>query len=132
MLGNILSEHEQEIEVIFTNLKTNYGLTLPEKVAELEMIVQRAQKHPEDRVFLQYACLQLHRLKGTIGSYGFLELGKLIGEIEAKLQLLEPHTQDSNKIREYWHKFDPFVKEHFSEAKDLARMFSTMSKKGAY
>jgi hypothetical protein len=122
------SEHEQQIEMMFSSLRASYALTLPTEISELELAVQRAKKQPDNKVFLQYAYLQLHRLGGTIGSYGFTELGELIKEMELKLKNIEAYVHDKFDVREQWRQIDPLVKKNFAEAKSLADKHASMDK----
>jgi chemotaxis protein histidine kinase CheA len=114
------SEQEQKIEMMFVSLRTDYAQALPKKIRELEIVVQRAKKQPEDKVFLQYAYMHLHRMKGTVGSYGFSRLSELIAEIELTLQKLESCTVNTNKLLDARRAVDSLLDSQFSEAKEIA------------
>jgi diguanylate cyclase (GGDEF)-like protein len=68
-----------------TALRDRYALTLPAKLSTLESTVNRARgAGPSSPSFVEARALA-HRLHGTAGTYGFLELSHLAGAIDSAL-----------------------------------------------
>ena len=79
---------EMDLERGLAALRADYGKTLPHKLRELSLALDRALNGPEDPFLLAEARSQSHRLRGTAGSYGFIAIGEAAGRIEDALSQL--------------------------------------------
>jgi trehalose 6-phosphate phosphatase len=114
-------EREKKIESVFNRLKADYALRLPERISDLELLVEAAKNKADDLSSLTEASQQLHRLKGTIGSYGFSELSNLLGEIETALQNIELTQPNEGDLHELWLRAAPKITNAFAKAQSAAR-----------
>ena len=65
-------------------LRAEYLPTVPAKLATLEALVRQARSNGDDDSRERLRALA-HRLRGTMGSYGFAEIGAAVGRIEDAL-----------------------------------------------
>src|SRR5271154_5024062 len=84
--ADVLLAIDAEVEAVYRQMKRDYASTLPRKIDELERTVKDAQSHPADEKQLQIALGEVHRAKGTMGSYGFPEIAELLDSLETLLQ----------------------------------------------
>ncbi len=66
-------------------LRRDYLASLPEKLAALEIALAAYREAPTAKDRLEAARTQAHKLRGTAGSYGFLEVSEAAGWIEDAL-----------------------------------------------
>ncbi|NOQ13736.1 MAG: response regulator [Methyloprofundus sp.] len=87
---------EQELQ----ELKDNYRATLPEKLAEIQLLFLELQQQPTDKQLIEKLTLVVHRLRGTAATYGFLQVGDRAFELE---QALVEAPKKQNYPRESLH-----------------------------
>ena len=73
-----------QLAAAVAELRAEYLPTIPEKLAILESLVLRARAEGDGDSREELRALA-HRLRGTMGSYGFAEIGAPIGRIEDAL-----------------------------------------------
>lgn len=78
-------------EQVMKNLKTKYVLQLPEQVKVLNNNVSNQN--------LAGIVSELHKIKGSAGSYGFTLLSTMSAELEAKLKNIEAESVEWNKLQ---------------------------------
>src|SRR5262249_8726410 len=83
------AEREKRIERVFSSMKADYAKGLTDKIKELKALVEKARNQPDDLKSLTEARTRMHRMKGTIGSYGFSEISSQLGVIEVALEKIE-------------------------------------------
>jgi trehalose 6-phosphate phosphatase len=114
------AERERKIEAVFSTLRDSYALSLSDKLKELQAIVETAQNRPEDLKILSEARLHVHRLKGTVGSYGFTEIGSVLQEIESALEKIENTITKNQSVTKYWLEAAPLIANRFAKAHHAA------------
>jgi trehalose-phosphatase len=112
-------DREKKIEAAFKTLQADYASGLLEKIDELESIVEAAANTAGNMSNLTEARMQLHRMKGTIGSYGFADISSVLGEIEASLQQIERFASNLDSVRTQWTGATPFIAQKFARARAL-------------
>lgn len=75
------------VAALQAKLERRYAKVLPERIADLRAALLRAQRDPDG---LEPARELAHRLKGTVGSYGFAEVADGIARIETALVAAAP------------------------------------------
>ena len=78
-------------EQVMKNLKSKYVLQLPEQVKVLNNNITSQN--------LSGIVSELHKIKGSAGSYGFTLLSTMSAELEAKLKKLETESVEWDKIQ---------------------------------
>ncbi len=78
-------------------LREEYARELPNKLDELESLIETAKNQPEAAAS---AASSAHRLRGTAGAYGFKLVGTLAGQIEDLL--CEYEASPSQARRDLW------------------------------
>ncbi|HEY0839697.1 MAG TPA: response regulator [Vulgatibacter sp.] len=73
---------EADFERALSRLREAYREELPSRLGELRAAVEDAADSPRDVEVLNTARELAHRLRGTAGSYGFLQVGEEAGRIE--------------------------------------------------
>lgn len=111
------AEREKRIEAVFSALKDDYAGGLLKRIEELESVVEAARNKADDLGTLTDARMQVHRMKGTIGSYGFSEISSTLGEIENCLEQIEKAHAGSENIVATWEKDFPSIAKQFSKAR---------------
>jgi chemotaxis protein histidine kinase CheA len=111
---------DAEVEAVYQQMKRDYASTLPGKIDELERKVMDAQSYPADEKRLQTALEEVHRAKGTMGSYGFPEIAELIHSLET---LLQKESVASSMKANFWKEADQQIKRIFARAKEKAAYF---------
>jgi hypothetical protein len=66
-------------------LRRDYASSLAWRVGELSQVVRSARAAPDDPRRSALAWETAHRLRGTIGSFGFVELSEIIGAVEREI-----------------------------------------------
>jgi HPt (histidine-containing phosphotransfer) domain-containing protein len=85
-------------ELAMAALREGYRVELPSKLDELASLAEQSITG-HDAASLRTLVALAHRLRGTAGSYGFVEAGELAGEIEdaaaaGTLATAWPRTRD--------------------------------------
>ncbi|WP_224372263.1 response regulator [Hyalangium versicolor] len=73
-----------DIAAAIAALSAEYGTRLPEKYQELAAAVQQAQRGGREE--LEEALKLAHKLHGTAGSYGFVQVSAAAGQVEKRLR----------------------------------------------
>ena len=79
-----------ELEAVLAELRAEYEITLPAKLAELAGALHAARSAEGDARAFAQARLLAHRLGGTAGSYGFFEFGRAAARIEELFTEAQP------------------------------------------
>jgi chemotaxis protein histidine kinase CheA len=109
-----------EVEAVFWQLKREYALTLPDKVAMVADIIDQSRRDSDNQSLLAKMLLEIHRTKGTLGSYGFSEISELIESVE--VLVLAEKTSDGHGIaRVNWLKIESPLFELISSAQAQAQ-----------
>ena len=66
-------------------LRAEYNKEIPRLMGELSQSVEIARFNKGEQQFVRQAAMQAHRFGGTAGSYGHVELGTILFDIEKKL-----------------------------------------------
>jgi len=74
-----------DAEAALRALRAEYARALPDRVAGMARCVRTWQEAPGDMRKFEEARVMAHRLRGTVGSYGLVEAGARIGEVEDAL-----------------------------------------------
>lgn len=69
-------------------LRREYAQALPDKYARIDRCLSALLLAPDDAAALEALLEAVHRLHGSAGTYGFVELGRLAGEWEDELLAL--------------------------------------------
>lgn len=112
-----LGDGDGKFEVIFANLQREYVKTLENELDALEHIVMTAISKPDDISKLASARAQLHRQKGTIGSYGFTNISTLLADIEFLLHDFEKAQPDKINATNKWQQITGSVNDKFAAAR---------------
>lgn len=113
------AERERRIERVFATMRADYAKGLADKIKELKAVVEKARKQPKDMDILSEARTRMHRMKGTIGSYGFVEISSQLGKIEHALETIEK-ASCKNDPAELWNDATPLIEKSFEEAMNEA------------
>jgi HPt (histidine-containing phosphotransfer) domain-containing protein len=115
---------DTEIEAVFVRVKNEYARTLPKKLAELESVIDSARAEPDQPELFTNALNELHRMKGTLGSYDFPELARLVASVEKLLRQntdgLDPKALSSS----FWEQLNPQIAAIWAEGNKQAREIS--------
>jgi len=74
-----------DAEAALRALRAGYARALPDRVEHLARCVRAWEDAPGDTQRLDEARIVAHKLRGTVGSYGLVEAGARIGEVEDAL-----------------------------------------------
>lgn len=78
--------HDRDLaRVKLGQLRERFGERLRDRMGELESLVERARVDPSEGTLAE-AVNVAHRLAGTAGSYGFVEVGEAAAALERSLQ----------------------------------------------
>ncbi|PWU03160.1 MAG: trehalose-phosphatase [Candidatus Melainabacteria bacterium] len=114
------AEREKRIERVFSSMKADYAKGLTERIKDLKTIVEKAKHQPNDLESLTEARTRMHRLKGTIGSYGFPEISFQLGVIEVALENIEKASSLNKNLSEAWLEALPIIEASFDKALSAA------------
>ncbi len=120
-----VAEANARIEEMYALLRADYRHSLPEKLRTLESVVFELDDGNADSTTFDNVLMQLHRTKGTIGSYGFTELSRMVEAIETLMkqthrppnQKTRPEGRPEGKNEELWQTVRKQVEEIFGLAK---------------
>lgn len=105
------SEHEGEPTLPLSDkLLKKYAETLPIKLAELEILIEKALKNPSKETF-EPLKFEVHKLSGSAGSYGYVKAGNNCKELEIFLNdSIEKNSfiVDAVKLQDYFRKIKFF------------------------
>jgi len=91
---------EVDFEAALERLREAYREELPSRLGELRASIEDAAGAPDDREAIGVARELAHRLRGTAGSYGFLQVGEESGRIEELLlSAMDEGTFAEGRIR---------------------------------
>jgi trehalose 6-phosphate phosphatase len=121
------AERERRIERVFATMKDNYAKGLTERIKELKALVEKAKNQPDDLNSLTEARTRTHRMKGTIGSYGFSEISSQLGVIEVALESVEKSSSLNKNLAESWQDAIPLIENSFTKALTAATTPSQMA-----
>ncbi|AKU92044.1 response regulator [Vulgatibacter incomptus] len=76
------TDRESEFAQTLEELREKYRAELPRRLTELRSLLDLAQDHPGDFRAIGEVRELAHQLRGTAGSYGFLQVGEEAGRIE--------------------------------------------------
>jgi chemotaxis protein histidine kinase CheA len=71
-----------QIEKMYESLRADYARALGSKMAELKAVLALSQAHPGDQEKFTDCLMELHRMKGTLGSYGYFDLSDQLAVVE--------------------------------------------------
>jgi trehalose-phosphatase len=114
-------QREKKIEAVFNTLKKDYAKGLADRIKELQALVAIAIAKPDDPTSLTEARTRTHRIRGTIGSYGFTEISALLGDIEAALETIEKTNSSGGN---HWKNAIPIIEDNFAKAIRMAKTAS--------
>jgi HPt (histidine-containing phosphotransfer) domain-containing protein len=108
---------DAEIEAVFVQVRNEYARALPKKLGELESAIDSARKEPDRADLFSEALNEVHRMKGTLGSYAFPELAELVTSVEKLLR-------QNNNGHDLWERINPQLTAILSEASKQAKNLS--------
>lgn len=82
---HVVTEVDRETKEKLATLYLNYAKELPGKVDDLEFALNQLKDQPDEPFMMSEVKGQLHRLKGTSGSFGYSDIAGTIEEIDQEL-----------------------------------------------
>lgn len=115
-----VAEANARIEEMYALLRADFRRSLPEKISALKLVVDVLEDTSVEQSAFENVLMQLHRTKGTIGSYGFTELSRMVEAIETLMK--QAHLPPNQQVRneEIWQTIRKQVEEIFVLAKQEA------------
>jgi len=89
-----------QIEKMYESLRAEYARNLGAKMAELKAVIALSQSNKSDQEKFTDCLMELHRMKGTLGSYGYFDLSDQIGVIEELFKSIEDFS--SPTLQRFW------------------------------
>ncbi|HLL51996.1 MAG TPA: adenylate/guanylate cyclase domain-containing protein, partial [Myxococcaceae bacterium] len=108
-----LAEEGGEVEAELRALRRDYAARLPRALAELSAAVEGYRAAQGNPAACDRAIDRAHRLRGTLGTYGFEQIGTRVGQLEDALLRLLRHGAGPDE----WSQIDRWL----AEAVALAR-----------
>jgi len=121
-----VEEIDAEVEAVFKQVQKEYALALPEKMAALNQAIHAAESQPHSDDLLVYALSETHRLKGTLGSYGFPELAELVASVE-KLLRQSADKSGTKASPAFWKQIDGEIQSLLLQADQTAINLSRLA-----
>lgn len=79
-------DKDEKLRIALRGLQQRFAANADAMLAEYHMIADRIREAPGDREPIETLARQLHRLRGTAGSYGFHAASALAGRFETTVQ----------------------------------------------
>jgi chemotaxis protein histidine kinase CheA len=85
-------DKDEKLRIALRGLQQRFAANADATLAEYAALADRLRESPGDRASVEALARQLHRLRGTAGSYGFHSASALAGRFENTVQswLAEP------------------------------------------
>jgi HPt (histidine-containing phosphotransfer) domain-containing protein len=116
---------DAEIEAVFAQVKNEYRRALPERLSELIRAITEARAQSDQLAPLNHALEEAHRMKGTLGSYGFVELARSVASVEMLLRQTKDKASHGTELSSLWSETGPEVEKILSEALQTAQTLSS-------
>lgn len=82
-------EYDEALNAVLASLRSEYSIELPGRLSELKSYFKNARTDEEKQLeWLGKAHVIAHRLAGTAGSYGFVELSSAAANLDLYLKNL--------------------------------------------
>ncbi len=82
-------EYDEALNAVLASLRSEYSIELPERLSELKCYFKNARTDEVKQLeWLGKAHVIAHRLAGTAGSYGFVELSSAAANLDLYLKNL--------------------------------------------
>jgi HPt (histidine-containing phosphotransfer) domain-containing protein len=120
---------DAEVEAVFIQVKNEYACALPSKLKELEGAIDSARAQPDQLELFTHALNEVHRMKGTLGSYGFPELAELVASIELILRQNHDVIEGKAPLSSLWKRVNPQITAIIEEANRSAIQLSQAATK---
>jgi HPt (histidine-containing phosphotransfer) domain-containing protein len=115
---------DAEIEAVFAQVKNEYRRALPERLSELIRAITQARAQSDQLAPLNHALDEAHRMKGTLGSYGFVELARSVASVEMLLRQTKDKASQGTQLSSLWNETGPQVEKILVEALTTAERLS--------
>jgi HPt (histidine-containing phosphotransfer) domain-containing protein len=89
-----------QIEKMYESLRADYARALGSKMAELKAVLALSQAHAGDQEKFTDCLMELHRMKGTLGSYGYFELSDQLAIVEDLFKSVPDFS--SSTLEHFW------------------------------
>jgi HPt (histidine-containing phosphotransfer) domain-containing protein len=116
---------DAEIEAVFAQVKNEYRRALPERLSELIRAITQARSQSDQLAPLNHALEEAHRMKGTLGSYGFVELARSVASVEMLLRQTKEKAGQGTPLSSLWNETGPEVEMIMANALTTAETLSS-------
>ncbi len=92
-------DKDEKLRIALRGLQQRFAANADATLAEYAALADRMRETPGDRAAIEALARQLHRLRGTAGSYGFHSASALAGRFETTVQAWladPPHDASAN------------------------------------
>jgi chemotaxis protein histidine kinase CheA len=103
-----------QIEKMYESLRAEYARNLGTRMAELKEVLAVSHAHNGDQEKFTDCLMELHRMKGTLGSYGYFELSDQLAIVEELFKTIEDFS--SPTIQHFWQTNDQKIETLMQQA----------------
>lgn len=110
------SDRRESTEAALARLRDLFVARVPESLSTLTALADRLDMDAADNAALLELERELHRLRGTAGTFGFIEAARLAGELEETVKTWrlegvgEAGDSTSARLRRFIYAFDRQVR----------------------